>query len=275
VSIWHPETELLECLMVPRRGAIAVGVVILLVGGAVLAWRAIPRDHTVRTTVGGAVRTFRNGLHGGTEHNGRVPGFPRAGVYRYATRGGERLDTAILSTAHNYDGVSTIAITPSRCGIVERWQVFSARWSEGTVCAVPSGTRLRALAEYREFFGTAKSAFYGCGGASTPPLSHLRAGERWTSRCTSEAGAIVNRFRVAGTTTVRVGGQPMKAVHIEIAAVLTGETSGTAKRDDWLRSSDGLLLRRTVATDADVDVIGGGNYSENYEISLLSPDPRR
>ena len=42
------------------------------------------------------------------------------GVYRYETKGSESADTGLLSTTHDYDGISTITLSKKR-GLSTGW----------------------------------------------------------------------------------------------------------------------------------------------------------
>jgi hypothetical protein len=249
---------------------IAVAVV---VAGGLFAWRHFPRDDVSRTSVDDALRAFRRDRGGSSTSAGGGSGFPRPGVYRYATRGGESLDAAVLDADHPYAGVSTIAIAPSPCGVRERWQVFASRWSEGAVCRVGGGTRLESVEERHEFFGRENVVSNRCSGDVVPPLSELRAGTAWRSVCASRDSSVHNASTVVGPEAVEVAGRKLDALHIRSVSRFEGESSGRAERDEWRRRSDGLLLERTVAIDADFDIIGGGHYTERYSLRLLSTRP--
>ncbi|MBW8058780.1 MAG: hypothetical protein FVQ78_00295 [Solirubrobacterales bacterium] len=258
-----------------RRRYIALAVVALVIGGAVYAWKHFPRDNTARATAGQALLMFRRDVERYANRLDRVPGFPELGVYRYATRGGENLDTAILSTGHDYGGVSTIAIAPASCGVEERWQVLTERWTEAEVCREATGLRLKSLREHHEFFGVTKAMSYACKGGTLPDASELRAGMRWVTKCASRNGSISNATRMMGVERVKVAGRVFDAAHTRSNIVLEGENSGTGERNEWRRRLDGLLLRRTVSIEASFDILGSGRYSESYSLELLSPDPRR
>ena len=250
-------------------------VLVLAAGGALYAWTHFPRDHTSRTSASDALHAFRQRLKNIPLHSNQNFNLPQPGVYRYATLGGEALDTPILSTNHEYDGVSTITVQPSPCGIDERWQVFKSRWNEGTVCYESHGTRLASVTERHEFFGTSSSVSDRCNGGTVPPFSDMRVGMHWKTTCASRANLTLNRSTVVGFQAIAVTGEELNAVHIKSVATLEGETSGRVERNDWRRKADGLVLRRTVTTDAHFDFVGGGHYSEHYSLMLLSSTPRR
>lgn len=236
---------------------------------AVFAWLKRPRDEPARATVEDAVRSFRakndpSGNEGG-------PKGPALGVYRYATQGSEAVETAFVGTSHDYDGTSTIVLSEGRCGKRERWQVLSGRWSEAEACESPDGEASATVIEFHEFFGQGQEDSLQC---RSSPVSE-RPGARFSSTCKSEDFSISNRSRVVGVEPVSVGGATFDATHVETRSVFGGENSGTASREEWRRRSDGLLLRRSVESEADTSAGGGSHYSERYTIRLLSVTPKR
>ena len=116
---------------------------------------------------------------------------------------------------------------------------------------------------------------YDCTGGNAPYAGGLRPGVRWQTRCKSDQGTVVSNVEVVGFDTIRVAGKPIDAVHLRATATLTGDPDGSDTRDSWIRRTDGLLLRRTDHSKAHVDVSGGGDFEESYELRLLSPKPQR
>jgi hypothetical protein len=235
---------------------------------AAIAWLAWPRDEPSRATVDDAVRSFR--AEGGSDRRRDRPDEPALGVYRYRTRGSESVDSPVLSTTHDYDGVSTIVLSAGRCAERERWQVLDGRWSESELCVGPHDKTTGAVAEFHEFFGIGQEDTFDCRG--TAPT---RPGSRVASSCRSDDSSISTESRVAGNVEVDVGGVTFKTMQVVSRSVFGGENSGTAERREWRRRSDGLLLRRTVRAEADSGAAGGTHYSERYSIRLLSTRPRR
>jgi hypothetical protein len=236
---------------------------------ALLAWLKWPRDEPSRATVGDAVRSFRAEDGPGKREN--KPDGPALGVYRYATHGSESVDSPVLNTSHDYDGISTIVLSAGRCAERERWQVLDGRWSEGELCPGAHGKTTGTVTEFHEFFGAGQKDSFRCrsDGAS------FKKGSRFTSSCKSEGSSISTASRVLGTGSVTVGGVAFDTTQIESRSVFGGENSGTAVRHEWRRRSDGLLLRRAVRSEADSNIAGGTHYSEQYAIRLLSTTPRR
>lgn len=252
-----------------RRQKIALVAAACVAGLILLVWLVWPRDEPTRATVGDAVRSFR--AEGDSGRHKDEPDEPALGVYRYATRGGESVDSPVLNTTHDYNGISTIVISAGRCAERERWQVLDGRWTEGELCSGPHSKTKGTVTEFHEFFGTAQEDSFHChsGAASA------RAGARFASFCSSDESSISTKTRVLGGATVYVGGVAFDTTQIESQSVFGGENSGTAERREWRRRSDGLLLRRTVRSEADSDLAGGTHYTEHYTIRLLSTTPKR
>lgn len=252
-----------------RRRKIALPVVACLVVLAGLAWLNRPRDEPARATVDEAIQSFRAETDAGGNDGGA--GEPALGVYRYATRGSESVTTPIASTTHGYDGISTIVISPGRCGEQERWQVLAGRWSEAEACTAEQGSTAATVTEFHEFFGVGQEDSFRCHSGPVPQ----RAGVPFTSSCESDDSTIHSTVRVLGSEPVSVGDQTYDAFQIESQSVLGGHTSGTAKRNEWRRRSDGLLLRRSTSSEANTSDAGGSHYEERYTIELLSTKPQR
>lgn len=255
-----------------RRRYVVSLVIVCVAGLAVLAWLNRPRDEPARATVDEAIRSFRAQDDGGGSGEGSAES--ALGVYRYATRGSETAQSAVLDTTHDYDGVSTIVVSAGRCGVVERWQVLEGRWAEGESCPGPRGDRLTTATEFHEFFGFEQEDSFRCSGIAMPRLRN-RAGVRFSSSCKSEDSSVSNASRVIGFGTVTVASVPFQAIHTESRSELEGGFTGTARREEWRRRSDGLLLRRTVSSSTDTNAGGGTHYTEQYTIKLLDPEPRR
>jgi hypothetical protein len=253
---------------------IAVLVVAALVG--LLVYQLIPEDSVSKATVGQALTRFREEMRAARDvprhEDAEIPPF---GVYRYRTQGAESIDTAVFSTAHNYDGVSTTILTPTDCGVMERWQPLVERWTEGTLCAGAARTHVIGVRDYHEFFERSKLVGYECTGGYAPYASSLRPGDRWQTRCESGQGTVTSHVQVIGVEPVTVAGKPIDAVHLRASADLVGDPDGSDVRNSWIRRSDGLLLKRVDRSTAHVDVSGGGDFEEHYEIDLISTAPQR
>lgn len=257
---------------VGRRGYIWLGVGAFVLVLAMLAWVFRPQDEPQRASVEDAVRSFRAEEEARAKRRSRGPAH---GVYRYATRGGESAETIIGGAEHDYDGVSTIVLRAGRCGEIERWQVLSGRWTEAESCRRKDGNALVWLAEFHEFFGVGRKDSFECRGDSAPAAAELRPGMSFANVCESDESSVASTLRVAGLSPVTVAGESFKALHTVSRSSLSGQTTGSARREDWRRRSDGLLLRRRVASEADSSAEGGTSYSERYTLRLLETAPKR
>jgi hypothetical protein len=256
---------------VRRRRIALVAIGACAVALAFLAWLNRPRDEAARTTVEDAVRLFRGtGDRGGDKSRSAGPAL---GVYRYATHGFESVGSAIFGTTHDYRGVSTIVLSSGRCGMLERWQVLAGRWTEAESCPGSDGQELRAVTEHHEFFEVRQENSFRCRGLVTSASPVTRPGARFRSSCQSEDTHIYTASSEVGFDRVAVGDKTFGAIHTVSRSLLEGETSGTVRREDWRRRSDGLLLRRSVDAETNTSIAGGLHYGERYTIELLDPDP--
>lgn len=251
-----------------RYIALAAFVALLLVGA--YCWLRIFSDSSAPVSVSDAVAGFREHAPGLPRED--APGLPRFGVYTYATRGAERLD-ATLDASHEYGGSSTITIEPRGCGLSERWQVLTTRWSEVLSCPATARRRLASTEEHHEFFGTGSDASYECEGDRLPRLAGLRAGTGWSTSCSGPSGSLALSSRVIGTE-VWNGERAMDAVRIRSFTLVSGENDGRSTQVDVRRRSDGLLLERKVRTSVGIGALGGGRYEEAYSVRLISTRPR-
>ena len=260
---------------------IALVVAAVVVVGALAVWKLFPKDDTSRVSVNEAVAEFRE--EGGAAGGGEGVLFERQpGVYRYQTKGSESADTGLLSTTHDYDGISTITLSKRSCGavdgVVERWQVLGGRWAEFTTCPTKGGDffELIGFVEYHEFFGEDRANRYTCTGDPASKRSSRQVGKTFHGRCESDEGdSGVSETLVEGIEKVDVGGKSFPAVHTSSHVKLDGQVAGTAKRDDWRRRSDGLLLRRVTSSDAKLSGTIDADYHESYSLQLLSVTPRQ
>ena len=261
---------------------IALVVAAVVVVGALAVWKLFPKDDTSRVSVNEAVAEFRE--EGGAAGGGEGVLFERQpGVYRYETKGSESADTGLLSTTHDYDGISTITLSKRSCGavdgVVERWQVLGGRWAEFTTCPTKGGDffELIGFVEYHEFFGEDRANHYTCTGDPASKRSSRQVGKTFHGRCESDEGdSGVSETLVDGDREGRRRRQVLPSrAHVTADVKLDGQVAGTAKRDDWRRRSDGLLLRRVTSSDAKLSGTIDADYHESYSLQLLSVNPRQ
>jgi hypothetical protein len=265
---------------VSRGRTIALVIAACVVIGGILVWRLFPSDDTSRVSVAEQVAEFREG--GGGAGGGEGALFERKpGVYRYETRGSETADTGLLTSTHEYDGISTMTISPESCGavegVVERWQVLGGRWSEFTSCPTKGDFfELKGFIDFHEFFGDARESTYTCTGDAASKRSARQVGKTFHGRCESKDGNTATSISlVEAIEKVEVGERSFDAVHTTSDVRLTGNADGKAKREDWRRRSDGLLLRRISISDVKMSGSIDADYKESYTIDLLSVNPEQ
>jgi len=256
---------------------IAVLVVILVLSAAGMAYYLFyPKDSVRKSGINQALVGFQTEMKkaaGYPRHVGAA--IPPFGVYSYSTRGSEGIETETASTGHSYGSLTAIALTPTRCGVKERWQPLIESWTEGELCLAPKSSRVIAVRNFHEFFGESKLTSYRCLGGSAPYSAELRSGMHWVTNCKSDSGTVISQVDVVGVGKVKVRGRSIDAVHLHSSVKLSGDPDGADTQDSWLRRSDGLLLRRTESSNAHVSAGGGGEFSEHFEIALISTRPQR
>lgn len=256
------------------RAAVAFFLAAVLGVTAFGVWRTLPKDSETRSTVADALVRYRDVMDRASRPDHRQAGVPPFGVYAYRTTGLATVDSSFASSGHSYTGTSTIAITPSRCGVTARWQVLEERWTEEDLCIGPAATRTAAVREFFEFFEEHRTTSLSCESGLAPPASKLKTGMRWTTRCGSENAVAVSSTVVEGAERMAVGDRRVAAVHLHADISLRGVTRGTSRVDSWIRRRDGLLLRKTSSTEG-YDESEDGDLRETFELELVSTAPRR
>lgn len=248
----------------PRRPYVILGLTGLVAGVGLFVSQHLPQDSPTRATVSQVLGQFRRAVGRNPSRGKVVHGLPAPGVYRYETRGREDFN-GLLNASHPYHGVSSIAVTSHSCGIAERWQVLSKRWTSSVICQTGPRIRFVWLDEQHEFFGTSKETSYIC----------ARGSKRHVTQCRSKGNSLSNVTKVIDIEPIEIDGRAFEAVHRRSAIRFSGESSGQARSDEWRRRSDELLLQKRFISVASVDAGGGGTYRERYWLKLLSSQPRR
>jgi hypothetical protein len=212
---------------------------------------------------------------GGVPAPARPAGVQPDGVYVYATDGFERIGGPLPGRL-GYPRTSTITVEAFGCTLSERWDARPERYAEWRYCVTGRTWRLRSVIDYHEFFGNAQRRAYRCSGRAVPRPATIRVGFRWTDRCRARRTTAVARGEVLAVVRVPVGGARVAAIHLRVRTRFGGDVAGAYTMDSWLRRTDGLLLRRTFASDSRVDaIVGAVPARERYELRLRSLRPRR
>ena len=258
-----------------RKGRLLLGVSAAVAALAVGSWYALLRDDPTPISVSDAVSRFR-AIDASGASVASLGAVPRSGVYRYATRGSERFES-ILDGRHDYSGISTVTVSRTDCGLLERWDALDERWTAWEDCMTPERARLRSLTEFHEFYGRSKRLHYRCSSGLLPRATRMSAGRRWTDSCTSSDGAMVLRQRIVGPETLTVAARPVGTVHVHIDASLSGQARGVTTIDSWLLRSNGLLVQRSLRSDVRIGgtPFGDVSHHERYAIELRSLEPLR
>ena len=203
-----------------------------------------------------------------------VQRFPAPGVYVYDTAGGERLES-FGGASHDYPDQTTITVSADGCGHRMRWDALEERWDETTLCPTESGDEVRTQTFSHEFFGRSERRDYQCEpGSLNRPASDV-PGTTWSIRCAAEGTTSVGTTTLVELTPLEVAGTAVDTVHLRTVTTESGSTRGGTSWDYWLRTTDGLLVRRVASVEADSDMaVGTVHYVEDYELRLASLTPQ-
>jgi hypothetical protein len=256
--------------MTSRRTLLVSAAVLIAFATAGALVLVLRRDKTEPATVGANVAKFRTEPQRAAHRR-----FPEPGVYVYATDGFEEVD-ALGGTRHVYPRRSTIAVIGTDCGMRLRWSVLKGRQTTWEVCASAHGWLLRSVAEEHTFFSQTEKTLYRCVPAALLRPRGDRPGAAWRTRCVAGKTLESGSASVVGRETVRVGGEPVEAVHLGLHTLLRRDTRGTGERDWWLDRKNGLPLE-VVMRNATVDssAIGHVHYNERVRLVLTSLVPLR
>lgn len=257
-----------------RAWIVTAGIAVLIAMVGFYFWLYFLRDVSTRTDVAQALSDYRAQRYvSGTLKPKFRDRVPEPGVYRYQTTGSEHFD-ALVGSTHDFNGLSSITLTVTDCGVREHWRVLEERWSKAELCLGDRGARLQRLIEYHEFFGQSRQTEYTCHEDPVPFTRDLRVGMSWETRCRSDESRMRTRAKVEAVEQVTVKGTSYPALRISSKTTLTGDPAGTAERVSWMRRTDGLLLKRTSTSTARVRAAGGGQVDENFTLELISATPQ-
>ena len=218
---------------------IVIGVVVIVgAGAAAIARGLIFHDTAKPASIEDAVHRFQ------TSGGGRSK---LAGVYLYATSGGESID-ALGGANHRYPATTSVTAVGTRCGVRLRWDALVGRTATWTLCATPAGVELSTWEVVHTFFGRSDRTTYTC---AVPLL--LRAG---SFHCRSARGGQSGRVTVVGR--------------------VTGGDHGTETADWWLGTQSGLPVRLLLSSRTSRPLfLGRVHYKEDVDLRLRSTIPKR
>lgn len=199
---------------------------------------------------------------------------PPAGVYVYRTTGGESVDV-MGGARHDYPDRTTITLVHTACGITTRWQPIEERWDEDDRCHRQAGIDSVGQRTHHEFYGVSDDQTFTCEPGNWLLPAAVEPGTTWKGRCRSGSTISEGASTVVGTERLTIGGQPVDVVHVRSSSEPTGDNRGTSRSDDWLRASDGLLVKREAFVETESDSqLGTTTYREQYTLVLESLQPR-
>jgi hypothetical protein len=246
----------------------ATGVVLLAVLFGVRSW--LLRDRTDPVDVDRVVERYRDAPAATAPRRDDVPA---AGVYEYATTGGEQAE--LLGTSrHDYPATTTITIVPGGCGFTATWEALDLRSERWTLCRDGDALRPVRFDDGHAFYGRTDRRTYRCSGGA---LALEPGADPAAIDCARDGTTRTDRVRDAGTATVDVGDRTVATIRLRIATTMRGETEGTATVDLWLARDTGLpvRVRADVANKSDTPIGTQVSYRERYDLRLRALRPRQ
>jgi len=196
------------------------------------------------------------------------------GVYIYDTTGYEEVD-ALGGARHDYPAETTITYEPAECGMTERWAPLTQRADTRLLCPSPEGDVLHWFHTAREFFGQHVGFTFRCPDGPVVRPTEPSPGHHATSTCSADNG---DETTITVTThdpaPVTIDGTTIQATRIELQSEASGQGHARSTIEMLLHPNTGLVLARTVATDAEgKSPAGPTRYTERYAIQLRSLEP--
>lgn len=243
-----------------------IGLILLvvIVGGAIWAWRAAHRSTLATEAM--AIADFRASAAG----SARTRGTPRPGVYMYAVTGREQASAGPIDVDRALPALAPMIVRSTADGYETELRVseehiegFTYRVDDEGAHTTNSRTKLTFLRIGRDDRRTLRP----------PPLHMPRApkvGAGWTDRSTAGTLKVVSRSRVAREEVVVVGEERVRTVVVQI----TSDTSGAhpGRRVEWVWWSRELSL--AVRHDVDMEIRGVVGLDYEASFRLLAVDPR-
>jgi hypothetical protein len=262
-------------------------VVVIVVGGLVIARGVVYKDRSRRVTTDDALSRYRQTEKASSTAAPFSPStsvtttapkssttLPPPGVYRYRTAGEESID--VLGGAHHaYPPETTITITPQGCGVHLRWDVLKERRDEWRLCVTPAGIVEPWALQYHEFFKQPDPEALVCPADTLLLPAAPRPGAAWNVMCTLAGDDEPQRFAVIGREALTVGSTQVTTIHVR-QSVESGGNLFEHTINDWWLAPDGLPVRGVeTKTSRSSSPIGPVTYREQYRLDLESLLPLR
>lgn len=233
------------------------------------------RDRAVPVTVTQAVADFRELGDAREPSSNETSSLQQEGVYVYATTGSENVD-ALSGARHPYPAQTTITVTQEGCGLRTIWRPLEQRTDDGITCVRGDRLLVDRFTTLHEFFQKKDRRDFRCAAGTLLMPSPPTPGATWTMHCKTEDTTSVSRGEVVGPEDLDVGGRSVRTIHVRLVSTLRGGSNGTRSADAWLLPSNGLMVRTIARARISArSVLGNVHYAEDYELNLVSLDPRR
>lgn len=254
---------------------IGIGVVLVLVIVAAVAWFFLGRDEARPVSDDQALEGFRGQGAGSAEAAGR----PAAGVYSAVATGTESVDVPGLDEGLGPNAPVTVTHGDNGC-FTYRVDFNSHYWRNWTMC--PTSDATFAIGEMVSRTGrtlpgvTIESlATYTCDTALPLLWTDAAVGDQREGSCTgvveddegvtADAGVIEVRDR----TTMTIGGEEIDVVHVRSTETLSDAQTGSEVDEWWLDAETGLPVRIEFA----IQTKASRNYTVTGTLELTTLTP--
>jgi len=197
-----------------------------------------------------------------------------AGTYSYATTGQTKLSGAIRHT-YTMPPVTTLAVDPASGNTQHsvrdlRDSDGNGRVTEMVAQSLTDGLHLTFLKNTSHFAGVTDERTFQ---PSPPPLI-LRAaapnGDHLSFTMEGSGITVATEIDVLRRESISIGGTAIQAIVITIKTTFSGDVQGTDTATNWIRPSDGLLLREDDASSVSAGIT---TVDSNYSATLQSLTP--
>jgi hypothetical protein len=244
------------------RVALALAMVVAGADGFLLGARGL-------ATPVGPARAAARYLAGPAPAGGGPPGpRPEAGVYRYRTSGGERVDRFGVDRAYPSETVRVISWRGG-CRWRETVPIFTQHTETYDFCSTGGDAEDLAYATRLTYFLVPGVQRFACAPTGRRLLGGRPPGSARTWRCVEGGSASANTTIYLGPETVPTDAGPVATRHLRLITALSGRSEGGAVRDLWL-DRDGLVVKeeRQVELRVRSGFVGRLTYRERASFLL-------
>ncbi|MDX1511263.1 MAG: hypothetical protein R3249_07940 [Nitriliruptorales bacterium] len=199
---------------------------------------------------------------------------PVPGVYVYATEGGESVSLPGGSREYPSETFGVVRHLDG-CGWTMERKILEQHEEKSTYCSMGSQLLQSRYETTIEFFGAREKEILVC----DPPViqGDLEApsGSTRTGSCDGETVHSEGTATFHELTTLTIGGQEVRAMHVTIEGVSSGEATGTSRMELWAHAETGLPLKLIRWSESKTNRFGAGvTYTESVTFTLTSLSPQ-